>query len=221
MQTRRTIVVSMLGAVTFAGIAGVADAASSGDDDLPKAVVIKGKPPILDFGDGLRVPCDKGAFLTLWESPTFWLTFGFGTASISDIAKSRAVYHAIGAMRYLLLTLAFAPQRLKSADGHGWRQKEEMASNYVMGDLEVPGRPSRALDDLFLGRGNVDATFFWGDTNVGGYAAVNPGQAGGPEVGATGMMPSLRVANVNAFCCYVVMKKDLSLDDVRNRARIL
>ncbi len=214
MQTRRAIVISM-GALAVAGVAGAAD------DDLPKATVIAGKPPILDFGDGLKVPCDKGAFLTLWESPKFWLSFGFGTAALREIAQRQAVYHAQGAMRYLLLTLAFAPDRLQSVDGHGWRQRVEKPSNYVMGDLDLPGHASKALDDVFLGRGNANGTPFWGESTVGGMVAVAPSGPGGPEIGTSGMMPSMTPVSVNAFCSYVVMKKDLSLDDVRLRAKVL
>lgn len=216
MQTRRTIMASMLGAFVVIGAAR-----AEGDEDLPHATVVKGKPPYLDFNDGVKVPCNKNAFLTLWEGPGYWLTFGFGSASINDIAQTRAVYHATGAMRYLLLTLAFAPDRLVKIEGSGWRQKEEKPSNYVMGDLDLPGRPSRALDDVFLGRGNADATTFWGQPDVGGMASMAPSGPGGPEIGSSGMMPSMTPMSVNAFCCYVVRKKDLSLADVRQRAKIL
>ncbi len=215
MQTRRAIVVSMLGALAAIG------SAEAADEGLPKANVIKGDPPILDFGDGLEVPCNKSAFLTLWESPTFWLTFGFGTSGLREIAQSRAVYHAKGAMRYLLLTLAFAPQRLQSVGGHGWRQKVEKPSNYVMGDLKLPGRASRPLDDVFLGGGNVSVDSFWGDPSAGGMTAVAPSGPGGPQMGTSIMPPTMSARNVNAFCCYVVMKKDLSLDDVRHRAKVM
>lgn len=215
MQTRRAVVVSMMGALAVIG------GAEATDDSLPKATVIKGDPPILDFGDGLKVPCNKSAFLTLWESPKFWLTFGFGTAALREIAQRRAVVHAKGAMEYLLLTLAFAPQRLKSVDGHGWRQKVEKPSNYVMGDLDLPGRASRPLDDVFLGGGNVSVDSFWSDPSAGGMTATAPSGPGGPQVGTSIMPPTMTTRNVNAFCCYVVMKKDLSLDDVRKRAKIL
>jgi hypothetical protein len=216
MQTRRSIVFSGLAVMAAGSIARAGD-----DSDLPKATVVKGKPPYLDFGDGVKVPCTKGAFLTLWEGPGYWLTFGFGSAGIADVAQSRAVYHAEGAMRYLLLTLAFAPDRLQLAEGHGWRQKEEKPENYVMGDLALPGRPSRALDDVFLGRGSADAKFFWGQPDAGGMAAMAPTGPGGPAIGNSGMVPSMTAMSVNAFCCYVVLKKDLSLADVRQRAKIL
>ncbi len=217
MQTRRTIV-ALLGAAAMGGIAWAAD----DDSDLPKATVIKGKPPYLDFNDGVKVPCTKAAFLTLWEGPGYWLTFGFGTAGIADFAQSRAVLHAEGAMRYLLLTLAFAPDRLELVEGHGWRQKVEKPENYVMGDLALPGRPSRALSDIFLGRGNVDTSHFWGQTGFGGMVATVPtGPGGGPDISSAGVVPSMTMLSVNAFCCYVVRKKELSLADVRQRAKIL
>lgn len=216
MQTRRAMIVSV------AGVLAMSSLASAADEALPKANVIAGKPPILDFGDGLKVPCDKGAFLTLWESPTYWLTFGFGTAALREIAQRRAVYRASGAMRYLLLTLAFAPDRLQNVDGHGWRQKEENPSNYVMGDLDLPGRSSKALDDVFLGRGNIAPDAFWNSPSAGGGpTAIAPSGPGSPEFGTSGMPPTMTLANVNAFCCYVVKKSDLSLDDVRKRAKIM
>jgi hypothetical protein len=217
MQTRRLVVIFGLAAMAVGGIARAAE----DDSDLPKATVVKGKPPYLDFSDGVKVPCTKGAFLTLWEGPGYWLTFGFGSAGIADVAQSRAVYHAEGAMRYLLLTLAFAPDRLELVEGHGWRQKVEKPENYVMGDLALPGRPSRALDDLFLGRGSANASPFWGQPDVGGMVSTVPGGPGGPDVSVSGMMPSMTAMSVNAFCCYVVRKKDLSLNDVRQRAKIL
>ena len=225
MHNRRVFVTSMVGALAVNGLARAdqapAAAAPLPDDGLPHASVVKGKPPYLEFNDGVKVPCNKGAFLTLWEGPTYWLTFGFGSASIADVAQSRAVLRAQGAMRYLLLTLAFAPDRLELIDGHGWRQKVEKTENYVMGDLDLPGRPSRALDDVFLGRGSSDAKFFWGQPGVGGMASTAPTGPGGPEIGSSGMAPSMTAMSVNAFCCYVVLKKDLSLADVRQRAKIL
>lgn len=217
MQTRRSIVFSGLAVVLWGGIARADD-----DSELPKATVVKGKPPYLDFNDGVKVPCTKAAFLTLWDGPGYWLTFGFGSAGIADAAHSRAVYHAEGAMRYLLLTLAFAPDRLDLVEGHGWRQKVEKPENYVMGDLALPGRPSRALDDIFLGRGSANASVFWGQPDVGGMVATAPGgPGGGPDLSTSGMIPSMTAISVNAFCCYVVRKKDLSLADVRQRAKIL
>lgn len=216
MQTRRTIIASLVGVAASIGVARADD-----DDDLPKATVIKGKPPYLDFNDGVKVPCNKEAFLTLWEGPKYWLTFGYGSAGLADLARSRASVRARGAMRYLLLTLAFAPDRLAKGEGQGWRQKVENPENYVMGDLDLPGRPSRALDDVFLGRGNADASRFWGQPDVGGMVYATPTGPGGPQMTTSGMMPSMSAMNVNAFCCYVVLKKDLSLDDVRQRAKIL
>lgn len=215
MQTRRKAIVSMIGALAFVGNA------KADDPGLPKATILPGKPPLLDFGEGLKVPCDKSAFLTLWEGQTFWLTFGFASSSLNEVAKKHAVVRAVTAMRTLLLTLAFTPARLKSVDGHGWRQKEDKSFNYVIGELDLPGRASKALDDVFLGGGNVDSSSFWGDATLTGPGALNSTQSGGMEMDTNGILPSLTLATVNAFCCYVVMKKDLSLDDVRHRAKIL
>lgn len=227
MHNRRMMMASMLGTLALSGIsradeakpAAAEDAALSGE--LPKATVVKGKPPYLDFSDGVKVPCTKAAFLTLWEGPHYWLTFGYGSASLAEVAQIRAAGRARGAMRYLLLTLAFAPDRLTKVDGQGWRQKVEKPENYVMGDLELPGRPSRALDDVFLGRGSGDASLFWGQPDVGGMVSSVQTGPGGAAMTTSGMVPSMKAMAVNAFCCYVVMKKDLSLADVRVRAKIL
>jgi len=189
------------------------------EEGLPKANIVEGKPPMLDYGDGVLIPCDKRAFLTLWESPTFWLTFGFGTAGLQTLAKSEALHHAEGAMRFLLLTLAFAPKRLEQVPGHGWHQKVEAPGSYVVGKLDLPGRPSKAMSDFFMARGNMDASRIFGRENVGGVGATaSIGQSGAGPVGDAGMLPSMAANNFNAFCTYFVMKKDLSLDDVRARA---
>jgi len=61
-------------------------------------------------GDGVRVPCDKSAFPTLWEGPKYWLTFGAGRALYAEQAQGQAVKYAKAAMKLLMMTLAFAPE---------------------------------------------------------------------------------------------------------------
>ncbi len=214
MQTRRMVVVSLAGIAAAIGSASVAGAA---DDGLPKPKVLPGKPLILDYGEGVKVPCDKGAFLTLWEGSTFWLTFGVGISPQSERAKGLAVHHAVGAMRYLLLTLAFAPDRLKKVEGNGWRQKVENPSNYVLGELELPGHPGMPMTDAFMGFGNADQHNLAVVAGVGGFGGPNdmPGAYGS---GPTDFNSAMMLNKVNAFCDYVVKKKDMSLADVRKRA---
>jgi hypothetical protein len=215
MQTRRSVI-ALLGAVAAFG-----SARAEGDENLPKATVIAGKPPYLDFGEGVKVPCSKDAFLTLWEGSSYWITFGYGSAALTEISQRRAAVRARGAMRYLLLTLAFAPDRLVQNEGHGWRQKVEKPENYVVGELELPGRPSRALDDVFLGRGSVEASPFWGLPDAGGMTYAAPTGPGSSPLVTSAQLPTMSAATINAFCCYIVMKKDLSLADVRTRAKVL
>lgn len=224
MQSRRTVVVSFAGALAAVPLLGAKgetpapSAPAAPADAPPKPKLVPGKPPHLDYGEGVLVPCDKGAFLTLWEGQTFWLTFGFGTSPRSERAKGVAVHHAIGAMKYLLLTMAFAPERLKEVDGHGWRQKVEDPNNYVLGELELPGHPDMPMTDGFLGFGNADAMGMWGG---GGGASIGPssGMPGSGMGATTGMNSSAMLTKVNAFCSYVVKKKDLSLADVQSRAK--
>jgi hypothetical protein len=215
MQTRRMVMASLAGAAAAVGISAGARA----DDDIPTARTIAGHPPYMDFGDGVKVPLNRGAFLTLWEGPSYWLTFGFGSAAVTERAKGLAVHRAIGAMRYLLLTLAFAPERLQKVDGNGWHQKVEDPTNYVFGEIEIPGQPGAAVSDAAMGFGNADANLY-----VGGNSGAGIGPSGSPvdPTGAfTGLNRSAMLTGVNAFCSYVVKKRDLSLDDVRSRARMV
>lgn len=215
MQTRRAVMISLTGMAVAVGDAASADTT---DDALPKPKLVPGKPPVLDYGEGVRVPCDKGAFLTLWEGDSFWLTFGFGISPQSARAQGLAVHHAIGAMRYLLLTLAFEPDRLMKIEGNGWRQKQEDPSNYVIGELDLPGHPGRSITDAFMGLGSADQHNLAGVAGAGGFGGPGemPGAYGdGPSSFNSAVMDN----KVNAFCSFVVMKNDLSLADVRKRAK--
>jgi|GEM_PF-497412 len=222
MQTRRSVVVSLAGAVVLGGGALAEDAPAGNPpagDGLPKVNVLPGKPPVLDYGEGVKVPCDKGAFLTLWEGEHFWITFGFGTSPRPERAMAEAIHHAEGAMKYLLLTLAFAPDRLQKVDGSGWRQKVEDPQNYVIGDIEVPGKTSRPMTDAYKGYGNAEQNLGGAPAASGG--GIGPGtMAGTVDFGAgMGFNPAMMLTKVNAFCAYTVLKKDLSLDDVHKRAQ--
>ena len=213
MQTRRSIFFSLAGAVAVARMA----AAAAESDRIP-AKLVPGNPSILDYGEGVKVPCNKGAFLTLWEGDTFWLTFGFGTSPQSERAKGEATHHAIGAMKYLLLTLAFAPDRLQKVEGNGWRQKVESPANYVLGELELPGRPGVPATDAFMGFGNADQNVYWGGApTLGGPSGV----VGASQGAQTGINPAMMLNKAHAFCSYVVKKVDLDLNAVRARARFV
>lgn len=206
MTTRRNMICSLSAAIALAPRAVAIDAAFPGkpNADTPVANLIPGKPPVLDFGDGLRVPCDKTAFLALWEGKTFWLTLGFGRSSYAQQAQGRAVKYAYGAMELLLITLAFAPDRMTKGDG-GWRMKPGLERNWVRGDVALPGKPFWPVTDANLGFGNLDDPNLRSSDTFGGQS-VDPGAS---------------FQKVDAFTSYLVLKRDLSLDDVRARAQIV
>jgi len=204
MSNRRTFVSSLAGTVAALAVGGMSRATSSIAPDQappgsPIATVIQGKPPVLDFGDGVRVPCNKEAFLTLWEGKTYWLAFGAGQASLRFAANGQAVDHAKASMTALLLTRAFAADRLEQVEGSGWRLKSGNIRDFVRGDLALPGNPFWPVNDAKSAFGS-------------GMVAVIKG------VGAT-MEPTW--TKVDAFAAYVILKKDLSLDDVRKYAQVL
>jgi hypothetical protein len=218
MSNRRTVLFSLFGtlaaaALPRAGHASQATPVSEAAPDTPKATVIKGKPPVLDFGEGVRVPCDKSAFLTLYEGPTYWLTFGVGRSHHSAQAQGQAVKYAKAAMKLLLMTLAFAPDRFEKIDGGGWRLKSRKIEDFVRGDVELPGNPFWPNTDAFLGFGDADAAAL-GSLDFG---AIDP--TGMPS--ASGMDITGSWSYVDSFSAYVVFKRDVTLDHVRAKAQVL
>jgi len=174
--------------------------------------VIDGKPPILDFGDGVRVPCNKDAFLTLWEGPKYWLTLGAGRSHYANQAQGQSVKYAKAAMKLLLMTLAFAPGRHEHVDGSGWRLKSRDIQDFVKGDVDLPGNPFWPGTDAFMGFGSADAPALG---SLGFGALSSSGIAGGQDL-LTGSS-----IYVDAFSAYVVFIRDVTLDDVRARAHVL
>jgi hypothetical protein len=224
METRRTIIrtvgLTMAGGLAWTGLmpARASEAVFPGKptDDTPKATVIKATPPILDFGDGLKIPCDKSAFLTLWEGKTFWLTFGAGRAIYAERAQGEAVLYALGAMKLLLMTLAFAPERLVQTDG-GWRLKVQDVNNYVLGDIQLPGKPYWPINDTGFA---VDGFAGAGDTSSSALnAPPTPPSTLNPNTSAWD--PTLSSNKVNAYTTYILLKRDVSLDYVRSHAQIV
>jgi hypothetical protein len=214
MQTRRIVVQSLISAAALAGVPAWAN------ESVPQPTIIKGKPTILDYGGGLRVPCARDAFFTLWEGATFWLTFGFGISQSSYVATSQATKQATGVMRFLLLTLAFAPERLVKADGNGWRKKDPAARDFVLGELDLPVVPSQSMSDAILGGGNIEIGPLWNWSSSGMGGTMPSGMPNQPTAPA-GPTNELRSADRHAFSTCFVWKKDLSLDDVRKRAMVL
>lgn len=216
MITRRGAVASIGVLAAFSPFAFASQAVFAGKPtaDTPTAKVIPGKPPVLDFGDGLQIPCDKSAFLTLWEGKTFWLTFGAGRSTYSQQAQGQAVKYASAAMELLIMTLAFAPDRMVKANG-GWRMKPGLERNWVRGVIKLPGLPYWPITDAqFTGFGDQDSPA------LGGPLSNGPSPLTGKQ-GVGGVDPMLSFNKANAFTTFIVLKRDLSLVDVRNRAQVL
>jgi hypothetical protein len=204
MFGRRAFILSLVGAGMTPALAhgGVPrprrERSITGDGPAPS--VIKGQPPKLDFGDGLRVPLDKEAFATLWEDSGRWITFGLGLGRMESDSNAKADKAASLTMQIMLLTLANAPERLERVDGGGWRSRSGKISDLVMGDVPLPGRPVRPaggtyMDDRLLGR-----------LGAGGDADI-----------PSDIQTYQRFVAATA---YVVKKADLSLDDVRAVGRV-
>ena len=210
MHTRRTIIASLAGTVA---VIGSGSAAPADDSGIPVAKIIPGKPALLDYGDGMKIPATREAFFTLWEGSTFWLTFGFGISRSVEAAQNMAAKQAAGVMKFLLLTLAFAPDRLLNNGNHGWTIKDPKAHNLVIGMLDMPPNPNKSVNDSFLSGGNIEISPLWNwfPSNPGNNSALSP------EDLARMMPPAVR----HAFAKYIILKKDLSLDDVRKRAVVL
>jgi len=215
MRNRRTVLCSVLGTLALpwtAVRAATATPANQAPPGTPVATVVPGKPPILDFGDGVRVPCNKQAFLSLWEGKTYWLTFGAGRAHDHYQAQGQAVKYAKAAMKLLLMTMAFTPERLDQIDGGGWRLKSDDIKSFVKGDIDLPGEPFWPNTDAFMGFGASDAPAL-GSLGFGG---LSPSGVGGGQDILTGSW-----LYVDAFSAYVVFKKDVSLQYVRSHAQVL
>lgn len=215
MDTRRTAILALVGVAagipTLRAIASEAIHPGPATADTPTATVIKGTPPVLDFGDGLQIPCNKSAFLTLWEGKTFWLTFGAGRATYHQQAQGQAVKYAEASMKLLLMTLAFAPERMVQENG-GWHLKVQNMRYYVKGDIQLPGHAYWPITDAdFMGFGDLD--------NPG---LILPPNAPSRSHGTISTWdPAGRDAKVDAYTTFIVLKRDVSLDYVRQHAQIL
>jgi len=140
MLTRRNLALGSLGALLL-------PAAASGRVLRPEYVggvrprLIAGDPPHIDFGHGLVVPASLDVLHTLWEGDDRFLAFG-RAASVSDVrASAQAELAAIGTMKLMLLTLAFAPDRLTRFNACGWRSASGSVQDLIQGDVSLPGRP--------------------------------------------------------------------------------
>jgi hypothetical protein len=154
--------------------------------------LIDGQPPHIDFGHGLVVPASLDALRTLWEGDDRYIAFGRAMSLESARASGRAELAAIGTMKLMLITMAFAPDRLTRFETCGWRSASGAIGDLVQGDVELPGRPYRPRVDEFGGSGVGDA-----DDSVN--------------------LDTL----LQAFCVYMVMKRDADVAYVRAHARLV
>jgi len=168
--------------------------------DGPEPTVLKGPPPKMDFGDGLQVPLDKEAFATLWEDSGRWITFGLGLGRAESDSNAKADKAASLTMQIMLLTLAYAPERLERVDGRGWRARTGKIRDLVMGEVPLPGRPVRPAGGAY-----TDNRLFAGPST------------NSPANLAADLQSYQRFVAATA---YVVKKADLSLDDVRTLGRL-
>jgi len=204
MFERRAFILSLVGAgmtpaLAYAGAPKPRRERSVAGDG-PEPTIIKGEPPKLDFGDGLRVPLDKEAFATLWEDSGRWMTFGLGLGRAETESNAKADKAASLTMQIMLLTLANAPERLEQVDGHGWRSRSGKISDLVMGEVSLPGQPVRPANGIYLDRGVF-----------GGL---------GTSITADNTADIQSYQRYVAATAYVVKKADLSLDDVRALGRL-
>ncbi|PLR26678.1 hypothetical protein SGCZBJ_10130 [Caulobacter zeae] len=153
--------------------------------------MIKGEPPRLDFGGGLVIPMNASIFRTLWEGEDRWVTYGRAVSRLEVKAMQQAEIAATGTMKLMLLTQAFAPERLVRFESCGWRNRTNDAKDLVLGEVALPGKPVMPTTDRITG-------------------SVTDGDTGGG--GEDGW---------HAVTGYMVMKKDVTLAEVRARAQLL
>lgn len=157
----------------------------------PKPKLIKGKPDKVDFGHGLLIPMSRDAFQCLWEGDDRWITYGHGFGGSEGAAMGQAEDAAVATMKFYLLTLAFAPDRLERVDGGGWRLKSGNAQDLVRGDITLPGRPVMPTVDHMN-------SYMQGETGDEGRS----------------------VEASHATTGWLVWKKDVILTSVRKNARV-
>ncbi len=164
----------------------------------------------MDFGGGLQVPLDKNAFATLWEGPDRWMTFGLGTGRLYGMAMKRADAAAELTMQLMLLTRVFDPKRLVKVPGNGWRSRTGELRDLVLGELPLPGTPVRPFGSRFQEGNPLFAPQPGPNTMPRG--GLSPDSSYRPD-------PS-EYEGAFAVTGYAVKKADVSLEDVRARARL-
>jgi hypothetical protein len=210
MNTRRTVLSSI---VCVTGVIAVAGARTTWGEVMrrgPKPKLIKGNPASgipdrVDFGHGLLVPMSTEAFHTLWEGDDRWITYGHGFGHDAGTAMEQAEESAIATMKLYILTLAFTPERLVRVDGGGWRLKSGNIADLVKGDIKLPGRPVMPTTDRYN-------SFLKG---TGGSSSADA------DSSAAGMPSASGEESTHATTGWLIWKSDVTLDYVRDHARIL
>jgi hypothetical protein len=187
-------------------VSGRASARKAGG--APK--LVRGRPDRLDFGDGLVVPMDRRAFGTLWEGQDRWITYARGVSGDRLRAMGEAQEAAQVAMKTLMLTLAFRPERMERVEGSGWRPISKDARDLVYGDLVLPGKPLLPVTEGF-GAGGMPRMEARG-SGSGGF-----GEAGEPAESPYGAENDF----THALTGFIVMKTEVDLDYVRETARLV
>ncbi len=164
----------------------------------PRPRLIRGRPAKVDFGHGLLIPMSRDAFHVLWEGDDRWITYGHGFGRYEARAMEQAEVAAEGTMKLMLITLAYAPQRLRRVTGGGWRLKSGNVADLVKGDIWLPGRPLLPTIDR-LGFNPDDA------------------QEARADAGAANRVHG----SIHATTGWLLWKKDVTLDYVRRHARLL
>lgn len=189
---RRQILIGLAGAA----LALPAAARQRSEDGVVKGRkggpnMIKGDPPKLDFGGGLVIPMNATIFRTLWEGEDRWITYGRAVARMEVRAMQQAEVAAAATMKLMLLTQAFAPERLVRFETCGWRNRSNDAKDLIAGDVALPGKPVMPTTDRVTG-------------------VVTDADTGG--VGEDGW---------RALTGYMVMKQDISLAQVKATAQLV
>jgi len=188
MLTRRSLAFTAFGAMLAPSLAFALPEYAGGQ----RPTLIPGTPPHIDFGHQLVIPASGEALKTLWEGDDRYLAFGIAASIAEPRAADRAEIAAIGTMQMMLLTRAFAPERLSRYAGCGWRSASGHVTDLVQGTIALPGRPYRP----YVGQG------------AGNAIAANDDGTDADSVNA-------------ATCVYMVMKRDAGLDYVRRNARLV
>lgn len=192
MTSRRKLVLSLAGGLLLPAPAlAVEPVIIKGRKGGPN--MIKGNPSRLDFGGGLLIPMDGSIFKALWEGEDRWITYAHALSTRQVRAMGQAEDAAVGKMKLMLLTLAFAPDRLTRVENCGWALKSENTADLVRGDIALPGRPVMPTVD----------------------------EVANPTDGPTPEGQSVGDPAYHAITGYMVMKKDASLAYVKQRAQLL